>query len=66
MLRFDFVIVSFGFAMPMHNRTATRGWVSDSEQKINKSQDDICFAPLSKTSGHTTTALVQPNEQHVL
>ena len=33
--------------------------VGDSGPKIHQSQDDLYFAPLSKTSGHTTSVFVQ-------
>ena len=40
------------------------GGVCDSDPKIHQSQVDLDFAPLSKTSGHTTSVFVQPNERH--
>ena len=48
------------------NVTATRWVVGDPDPKIRKSQDDFLFAPLSKTSGRTTAAVVQPNGRHEL
>ena len=40
------------------------GGVSDSDPKIHQSQNYLYVAPLSKTTSHTTSVFVQPNERH--